>query len=262
MNRCDGKETSRPLPSCLKYQNPINYDSSSGEGQLPGDVTSQAELELSHLNTRANRLLESLLEQAEPCARKLASQAEESAGSGFDLLGLKEAGTGVSSSELGARAPARRPAQTRCRDSQKEPHEASPSPLPANTYFAQDLPAGRPAQPLGQAVEEPEPGEGGDGGAPGEDHVDQAHHQEAGGEEPAGAQLVGEDAADELADGVRGGLAAGDETCGGAEPETRLSRAARPPARPLTPAPGGQGGGGAAGTGTHPARPSPAAPRP
>lgn len=193
--------------------------------------------------------MEPLLEQAEPCARKLALQAEESAGSGFVLLGLKEAGAGASSSGLGASAPARRPAQTRCRDSRKEPHEASPSPLPANAYFAQDLPAGRPAQPLGQAVEEPEPGEGGDGGAPGEDHVDQAHHQEAGGEEPAGAQLVGEDAADELADGVRGGLAAGDETCGGAEPETRLSRAARPPARPLTPAPSGQGGGGGGGTG-------------
>lgn len=110
--------------------------------------------------------------------------------------------------------------------------------FPANTYFSQYLPAGWPAQPLGQSVEEPEPSEGRDGGAPGEDHVDQAHHQQAGGEEPAGAHLVGEDAANELADGIGRRLAAGDETCGGAEPEGHLSRGGRAPARPLAPAPG------------------------
>lgn len=126
------------------------------------------------------------------------------------------------------------------------------SPTVLSTHLAQDLAAGRPAQPLGQAVEEPEPGEGHDGGAPGEDHVDQAHHEEAGGEEPAGAHLVRKDAADELADGVGCRLAAGDETCGGQTPG-----APQPAERP----PLGRRGRGAR-THTHPGRPSPAAPRP
>lgn len=79
------------------------------------------------------------------------------------------------------------------------------------THLPQDLPAGRPAEPLSQPVEKPEPGEGGHGGAPGEEHVDQTHQQEAGREEPAGAQAVGQDTTDELTDGVGCGLAAGDE---------------------------------------------------
>lgn len=109
------------------------------------------------------------------------------------------------------------------------------SPTFPSTHLPQDLPAGRPAQPLGQAIEEPEPGEGHDGRAPGKDHVDQAHHEEAGGEEPAGAHLVRKDAADELADGVGCRLAAGDETCGGQSPG-EPQPAARPP-------PGRRGGG-------------------
>lgn len=85
---------------------------------------------------------------------------------------------------------------------------------PAPTHLAQDLGAGRPAQPLRQPVEEPEPGEGGNAGAAGEQHVDQPHHEQPRREQPAGARPVRHDAADELADGVGGGLAAGDETCG------------------------------------------------
>ena len=80
----------------------------------------------------------------------------------------------------------------------------------ATTYLAQHPSAGRPAQALAQAVEEPERGKGGHGGGPGENHVDAPHQEQANGEEPAGADPVRQHAADELTDGVGQGLAAGD----------------------------------------------------
>lgn len=77
-------------------------------------------------------------------------------------------------------------------------------------YLAQHPAAGRPAQALAQAVEEPQAGEDGDGGGPGEDHVDASHRAQANGEEPAGADLVRKHAADELTDSVGQRLTAGD----------------------------------------------------
>lgn len=79
-------------------------------------------------------------------------------------------------------------------------------------HLSQHPAAGGPAQTLTQTVEEPESREDGDGGRPGEDHVDASHHEQANGEEPAGADLVREHAADELADSVGQGLAAGDHS--------------------------------------------------
>lgn len=66
---------------------------------------------------------------------------------------------------------------------------------------------------MSQAVNEPQQREHGHGGRPGEDYVDASHHEKANGEKPAGADLVGEHATDELTDGVGHGLAAGDQTC-------------------------------------------------
>lgn len=80
-------------------------------------------------------------------------------------------------------------------------------------YLAQHFSTRGPAAALAQPVEEPEQGEHGDGGGPGEGHVDATHQEEADREEPAGADLVRQHAADELTDGVRHGLAAGDQTC-------------------------------------------------
>lgn len=80
-------------------------------------------------------------------------------------------------------------------------------------YLAQHFPTRGPAAALSQAVYEPEQGEHGDSGGPGEGHVDAPHHEEADGEEPAGADLIRQHAADELTDGVGHGLAAGDHTC-------------------------------------------------
>jgi len=77
------------------------------------------------------------------------------------------------------------------------------------TYLAQHPSAGGPAQALAQAVEEPEAGEDGHGGRPGEQHIDASHQEQADGEEPASADLVRQHATDELTDGVGQGLAAG-----------------------------------------------------
>lgn len=78
------------------------------------------------------------------------------------------------------------------------------------TYLAQHPSAGGPAQALAEAVEEPECREDGHGGRPGEHHVDASHQEQADGEQPAGADLVRQHAADELTDGIGQGLAAGD----------------------------------------------------
>jgi len=80
-------------------------------------------------------------------------------------------------------------------------------------YLPEDLPTGGPAAALAEAVDEPQQGEHGHGGGPGERHVDAAHQEEPDGEEPAGADLVRQNAADELADRIRHGLAAGDQAC-------------------------------------------------
>ena len=69
-------------------------------------------------------------------------------------------------------------------------------------YLTQHPSAGGPAQALAEAVEEPEAREDGHGGGPGEQHVDAPHQEQADGEEPAGADLVRQHAADELTDGV------------------------------------------------------------
>lgn len=79
-------------------------------------------------------------------------------------------------------------------------------------HLSQHPATGRPAQTLTQAIEEPQAGEDGHGGGAGEEHIDASHHEQANGEEPAGADLVREHAADELADGVGQGLAAGDHS--------------------------------------------------
>lgn len=77
-------------------------------------------------------------------------------------------------------------------------------------YLAQHPAAGRPAEALAQAVEKPQGREDGDSGGPGEDHVDASHHEQANGEEPAGADLVWKHATDELTDSVGQRLTAGD----------------------------------------------------
>ena len=77
-------------------------------------------------------------------------------------------------------------------------------------YLAQHPAARGPPEALSQPVEEPQGGEGGDGGGPGEDHVDASHRAQADGEEPAGADLVRKHAADELTDSIGQRLAAGD----------------------------------------------------
>lgn len=69
---------------------------------------------------------------------------------------------------------------------------------------------------MAQPVDEPEQWEHVDGGGPGEDDVDASNQEEANGEKPAGADLIGHHATDELADGVGHGLAAGDQACRGA----------------------------------------------
>lgn len=79
-----------------------------------------------------------------------------------------------------------------------------------DTHLAQHSATGGPAEALAQTIEEPQGREGGDGGGPGEEHIDASHHKQANGEEPAGANLVRQHAADELTDRVGQGLAAGD----------------------------------------------------
>lgn len=66
---------------------------------------------------------------------------------------------------------------------------------------------------MSQAVDEPEQGEHGYSGGLGEGDVDSTHQQQTYGEQPAGADAVREHPADELADGIGHGLAAGDQTC-------------------------------------------------
>lgn len=80
----------------------------------------------------------------------------------------------------------------------------------AHTHLAQHSATGGPAKALAQAVKEPQGREGGDSGGPGEEHIDASHHKQANGEEPAGADLVRQHAADELTDSIGQGLAAGD----------------------------------------------------
>ena len=80
-------------------------------------------------------------------------------------------------------------------------------------YLAQHLPTWWPAEALSQAIQEPEAREDSDAGGQGEDHVDAAHREQSDGEEPARTELVWEDAADELTDGIGQRLAAGDEAC-------------------------------------------------
>lgn len=73
------------------------------------------------------------------------------------------------------------------------PHTLCTSPLPSHkwpTHLPKNLPTRGPAQALCQAVEEPEDGEDGHGGAPREGNVDEAHKEQARGEEPAGAHLI------------------------------------------------------------------------
>lgn len=79
-------------------------------------------------------------------------------------------------------------------------------------YLAQHPAAGRPAEALAQAIEEPQGREDSDSGGPGEDHVDASHHEQANREEPAGADLVGKHATDELTDSIGQRLTAGDHT--------------------------------------------------
>jgi len=81
---------------------------------------------------------------------------------------------------------------------------------PMPRYLAQHPAAGRPAEALPQAVEKPQAREDGDGGGPGEDHVDASHHAQANGEEPAGADLVRKHATDEFTDRVGQRLTTGD----------------------------------------------------
>lgn len=82
-------------------------------------------------------------------------------------------------------------------------------------YLAKHLPTGGPATTLAQPVEEPEQWEHVNGGGPGEDDVNAANQEQADGEKPAGADLIGHHTTDELADGVGHGLATGDQACRG-----------------------------------------------
>lgn len=66
---------------------------------------------------------------------------------------------------------------------------------------------------MSQAIEEPEQGEHGYSGGLGEGNIDSTHQEQTYGEEPAGADAVREHTADELANGIGHGLAAGDQTC-------------------------------------------------
>lgn len=86
-------------------------------------------------------------------------------------------------------------------------------------YLAQHPATGRPAEALAQAVEKPEAREDSHSGGPGEDHIDATHREQTNGEKPAGADLVWQHAADELADSIGQRLTAGDHawTKGGVE---------------------------------------------
>lgn len=77
-------------------------------------------------------------------------------------------------------------------------------------YLAQHPSTGRPAQALSQTVQKPQGREDGNSGGPRENYVDASHHEQANGEEPAGADLIRKHAADELTDSIGQRLTAGD----------------------------------------------------
>lgn len=66
---------------------------------------------------------------------------------------------------------------------------------------------------MSQAIDEPEQWEHSYSGGLGEGDVDSTDQEQTYGEQPAGADAVWEHTADELADGIGHGLAAGDQTC-------------------------------------------------
>lgn len=79
-------------------------------------------------------------------------------------------------------------------------------------HRAQHFSARRPAESLAEAIHKPEHGERRDGGGLREEHVDGPDNEEAGGEEPAGADLIRQHSADELTDGICQSLTARDQT--------------------------------------------------
>ena len=79
-----------------------------------------------------------------------------------------------------------------------------------SAHLAQHPATGRPPEALTEAVKKPQGREDSNSGGPGEEHVDASHHEQANGEEPAGADLVRKHAADELTDSVGQRLTAGD----------------------------------------------------
>lgn len=92
--------------------------------------------------------------------------------------------------------------------------------LEADTHLSQDLTTWGPAQPLCQAIEEPESSEDRHCRTPGKDYVDQANQEQPRREEPTSTHLVRQYPTHKLANGIGCRLAAGDEPCRGQEQGT------------------------------------------